>query len=98
MDDHRLYGQVRYTGIDAGGEALWLGLGFPVIPGTMVGSTAIIGSSEGVNFYALGGKFLGAVTCAPPPTLDPSPPRSPPRAACACGGGGAAAVLTHSLR
>ena len=54
---NRLDGQVRYTGGSA-----WVAVGFPAVAGSMVGSTAVIGSSEGVNLYALGGKFPGAVT------------------------------------
>lgn len=54
--------QLRYS---AGGlhGAHWLGVGFPVAPGRMVGATAAIGSNEdGVALYALGAQFPGAVT------------------------------------
>ena len=54
--------QLRYTGSGAHG-AHWLGVGFPAVTGSMIGSTAVIGSrDEGVSLYSLGAKFASAVT------------------------------------
>ena len=64
VDDasQKLQAQARYTGGGAHG-AHYLGVGFPVIQGSMIGSTAIIGSrDEGVGLYSLGAKFASAVT------------------------------------
>ena len=41
-----------------GAGGVWLGVGFPVIVGQMVGATAVLGSSvDGVRLHALSAKF-----------------------------------------
>ena len=64
VDDasQRLQAQARYTGGGAHG-AHWIGVGFALVPGSMIGSTAVIGSrDDGVGLYNLGAKFPSAVT------------------------------------